>query len=93
MFSMSSGSIVLAFSLGAVSDHDFDGIVESRPAGGHVGEWVIGGRSFTAKADTEIETDDGPLDLGACASVDREGRRIEEIESARAEKCTQTNRN
>jgi hypothetical protein len=77
----------LAFSLGAVADDDFYGIVESRPADGHVGAWVIGGRTFTATAATEIETDDGPLDIGACASVDMEGERVEEIESEPAGKC------
>jgi hypothetical protein len=77
----------LAFSLGAVADDDFYGIVESRPADGHVGEWVIGGRTFTSTAATKIDTDDGPLDIGVCASVDTEGERVEEIESESAQKC------
>lgn len=83
----------LAFSLGAGADDDFYGIVESRPADGHVGEWVIGGRTFTATAATEIDTDDGPLDVGACASVDTKGERVEEIESEPARKCAPANRN
>ncbi|NCC41677.1 MAG: hypothetical protein EOM21_20130 [Gammaproteobacteria bacterium] len=77
----------LACSLGALADEDFHGIVESRPAGGHVGDWVIGGRTFTATATTKIDADDGPLDIGACASVDLEGGRVEEIESEPAGKC------
>ncbi|MFB1490103.1 MULTISPECIES: hypothetical protein [unclassified Thiocapsa] len=78
----------LAFSLGAVADDDVYGIVESRPADGHIGKWVIGGQTFTATAATKIDTDDGPLDIGACASVDTEGERVEEIESEPAEKCS-----
>ena len=83
----------LAFSLGAVADDDFYGIVESRPLDGAVGEWVIGGRTFTATAATKIDTDDGPLDVGACASVDTEGERVEEIESEPARKCAPAIRN
>jgi hypothetical protein len=77
----------LAVSLGAVADDDFYGTVESRPADSSVGEWVIGGRTFTATAATAIDTDDGPLDVGACASVDTEGERVEEIETEPAGKC------
>jgi hypothetical protein len=83
----------LALSFGAQADEDFYGIVESRPASVHAGEWVIGGRSFTATAETEIEADDGPLDIGACASVEMDGERVEEIESEPAEKCAATNGN
>ncbi|NCA72700.1 MAG: hypothetical protein EOM91_22115 [Sphingobacteriia bacterium] len=83
----------LAFSLGAVADDDFYGIVESRPADGPVGAWVIGGRTFTATTATKIDTDDGPLDIGVCASVDTEGERVEEIESEPARKCAPATRN
>ena len=83
----------LAFSLGAVADDDFYGIIESRPADGAVGEWVIGGRTFTATAATKIETDDGPLDIGVCASVGTEGERVDEIESEPARKCAPAIRN
>jgi hypothetical protein len=93
MLAVTLAFFVLAFSLRALSDQDFHGIIESRPADGHVGEWVIGGRTFTATADTEIDTDKGPLDIGACASVEMEGQRVEEIESERAEKCARTNLN
>jgi hypothetical protein len=78
---------LLACSLGALANDDFRGIVESRPADGHVGEWVIGGRAFTATAATEIDTDDGPLDIGTCASVDMEGDLVDEIETEPARKC------
>jgi hypothetical protein len=77
----------VSLSFGAQADDDFYGIVESRPASGHVGDWVIGGRTFTATAATEIEADDGPLDVGACASVDVENGQVKDIESERADQC------
>ena len=77
----------LAFSLGVLADDDFYGIVESRPADGHIGEWVIGGRTVTTTAATEIDTDEGPLDIGVCAAVDMEGTSVEEIESEPTQKC------
>jgi hypothetical protein len=82
----------VTLSFGALADEDFYGIVESRPASVHAGEWVIGGRTFTATADTEIEADDGPLDIGACASVEMNSEHVEEIESESAEKCAAANR-
>jgi hypothetical protein len=82
----------LALSFGAQADEDFHGIVESRPASGHAGEWVIGGRSFMATAETKIEADDGPLDIGACASVEMEGELVDEIESEKAKKCVAASR-
>lgn len=80
----------VTLSFGAQADDDFHGIVESRPASGHVGDWVIGGRTFTATAATEIEADDGPLDVGACASVDVENGQVKDIESERADQCAVT---
>lgn len=77
----------LACSVGALADDDFYGTVERRPTNGHVGEWVIGGRTFMATAATEIDTDDGPLDIGVCASVDMDDGRVEEIERESAGKC------
>ncbi|MCS6846593.1 MAG: DUF5666 domain-containing protein [Anaerolineae bacterium] len=44
------------------------GIINSRPAG-NIGTWVIGGRAFVANANTEFDTDEGPLVVGACAKV------------------------
>ncbi|EGV18990.1 hypothetical protein [Thiocapsa marina] len=77
----------LVFSLGVLADDDFYGIVDGRPLDGAVGDWVIGGRTFPATNATKIDTDDGPLDIGVCASVDTEGQRVEEIESEPAQTC------
>jgi hypothetical protein len=85
--SLDKTSTIIAESLGAVADDDFYGIVESRPLDGDIGAWVVGGRTFTATAATKIDTDDGPFDIGACASADTEGERVEEIESEPAQKC------
>lgn len=67
-------------------DDDYYGFIESRPAG-TAGTWVIGGRSFTTTAGTELEADDGPLTVGACVSVEHEGRIAVEIESEPAGDC------
>jgi hypothetical protein len=72
---------------GAQADDDVYGIVESRPASDHAGDWLIGGRTLTATDQTKIEADDGPLAAGACASVDLKGDQVEEIESERPETC------
>ncbi|MGE5153503.1 MAG: DUF5666 domain-containing protein [Bdellovibrio bacteriovorus] len=77
----------LAAPFGIQADYDFYGIVESRPADGHVGDWVIGGRTFTATAQTRIDADDGPVAVGACVSVDMEGAVVEEIESESPDEC------
>ncbi|NJP07550.1 MAG: hypothetical protein HC837_18955, partial [Chloroflexaceae bacterium] len=68
-------------------DDDFYGIIEQRPAA-TAGEWLIGGRSFTANASTELDTDDGPLTVGSCASVDYEGNLALEIESEELYACS-----
>ena len=44
------------------------GVLNSRPAG-NTGIWVIAGRSFTADANTQFDTLEGPLNAGACAKV------------------------
>jgi hypothetical protein len=70
----------------AMADDDFYGIVQSRPAG-KVGTWVIGGRSFEATRDTDLDEDDGPLRVGACAEVYIDDGRVEEIETEPLRDC------
>ncbi|KAA6183479.1 hypothetical protein F2Q65_15560 [Thiohalocapsa marina] len=77
----------LTLPVGAQADDDFYGVIESQPTNGHIGEWVIGGRTFSATARTQIDEDDGPLLVGTCASVDWEGGMVEEIESEDASEC------
>ncbi|MCS6842757.1 MAG: DUF5666 domain-containing protein [Caldilineales bacterium] len=45
------------------------GWVQARPTGTHIGAWVVGGRTFQADADTELDQEEGPLVVGACAKV------------------------
>ena len=45
-------------------------VVESRPSGGLVGAWIIGGHTFMADANTEFRQEDGALAVGACADVE-----------------------
>jgi len=55
------GSVSTALAAPVSSDDELElmGLVESMPDGGGAGTWVIGGETFTADEDTEIETDDG----------------------------------
>lgn len=64
------------------------GPIESRPDE-KVGTWVIGGRSFTVTDSTELDEEDGPLKVGACAEVELKGIVVKEIESEEPSKCRQ----
>ena len=46
------------------------GLIEAKPANGNLGEWLIGGLSFTTTANTQFDTEDGPLEVGVCAEVE-----------------------
>jgi len=48
----------------------FYGIVQARPKTVLQGEWMIGGRTFTADAGTEFDQAEGDLRIGSCAKVD-----------------------
>lgn len=74
--------------VGAGQEVEFTGQIESISGG----TWMIAGRTVIVDADTELEEDEGPLDEGACASV--EGVRqsdgsvlADEIESEEPEEC------
>ena len=65
---------------------DFYGIIESRPEG-KVGTWIIDGRSVNVTEKTELDEDNGPLNIGTCAEVDIDNRLVEEIEGEPIKKC------
>lgn len=65
----------------------YRGIVESRPAQGTIGEWVIGGRSFHATPRTEIDQSEGVLAIGSCAKVDIRNGQVHEIDSEPLRDC------
>lgn len=69
----------------ALAGDDFYGVIERRPSG-KVGTWVVGGRTFKATSETELE-DKRRLRLGRCAQVERDDGVVEEIEPADAHKC------
>lgn len=64
--------------------------LDSFPAG-LVGEWVIGGQTFTATVNTEFnddEDDDGPFVIGQCVSAEYNNQQIlHEVETEDAYKC------
>jgi len=78
--------MLLNFVEPVLADKDFYGIIESRPDG-KSGTWVIGGRSITVTEKTELDEDNGPLIVGACAEVDIDNGVVEEIESEPLRKC------
>lgn len=65
----------------------FYGIIESMPAGGLHGTWVIGGRTLTTSAGTEFDQTEGPLAVNNCAKVDIRGGRVHEIDSEPMRDC------
>ena len=66
---------------------DFDGIIESKPAGGGAGAWVIGGRTIYVTEQTDLDISDGPLDVGACVEVDIKDGYVVEIDRERNGDC------
>lgn len=63
--------------VGPVAHADEDkwvGRVETMPANGLSGAWVVGGRAFTATENTEFDADKGPLVMGVCAEVEYVGQ-------------------
>ncbi len=50
---------------------------------------MIAGRTLTVTDTTELDEDDGPLLVGACAQVELKGIVVKEIESEETSKCRQ----
>ncbi len=48
------------------------GSIDTMPAGGREGEWIIGGVAYVANSSTEFETEHGPFSIGACVEVESE---------------------
>ncbi len=48
----------------------FQGIIESLPTGGLIGEWVVSGRHVMVDASTEINQSKGPAEVGASVHVE-----------------------
>lgn len=67
------------------------GVVASRPVSGVVGEWTIGGRTFTADNTTQVEQEHGVLQVNSCAEVEYQvnntGYRAVKIESKEVDEC------
>ena len=52
----------------------FTGLVESLPASGLIGEWVVAGRTISVTASTQIDQEDAPVAVGVLVKV--EGYRL-----------------
>jgi len=89
--------LTLAFSLipdqtsakrgGGKDRSEYYGIVESRPAQGLHGDWVIGGRTVTTNPRTEFDQAEGPLAIGGCAKVHFRNGVVHEIDSEPLHNC------
>ena len=79
-------SLVLSLSKTALADDDFYGVIESRPDG-KVGTWVVGGRSIEVTDETDLDVDNGALEVGACVEVEMDDGDVEEIDSKPRDKC------
>lgn len=84
--SLSAIALVLGSSV-ALADEEFYGIIEQRPQT-NLGMWVIAGQQIEVTKKTELESEHGPLAVGACVEVEHEKNVAEEIESVKPEKCS-----
>lgn len=84
--------LAVAFGAGvALADGlKWHGSVESIPAGGKVGSWQVGGRTFVADSNTDFDKDDGPLSLGDCVEVEYTdtGAALLALEIEKSDSCT-----
>lgn len=81
-----AASCLLGSSL-ALADEEFYGVIEQRPQT-NLGIWVIAGQQIEVTKKTELESEHGPLAVGACVEVEHEKNVAEEIESVKPEKCS-----
>jgi hypothetical protein len=79
-------SCLLGSSL-ALADEEFYGVIEQRPQT-NLGMWVIAGQQIEVTKKTELESDHGPLAVGACVEVEHDKNVATEIESEKPEKCS-----
>jgi len=66
------------------------GAISSFPPAPYVGNWVIGGITYTADTGTHLEQSDGPFQTGACVEVKyvAGSNKALEVETAGSYKCT-----
>jgi hypothetical protein len=62
------------------------GTIQSMPEG-LLGDFVIGGQTFSATPETEFDELDGPLTVGGCAKVDLRNGMVHEIDSEPVGDC------
>ncbi len=87
VFSMAAGLEVAAAKSDDENRSKHSGVIQARPDSGLHGMWVIGDRTFETGAGTEFDQSDGPLNVGACASVKLRNGRVHEIDSEPMSDC------
>ena len=68
IFTIALLGLLVPFAARASDGPEWVGTITSRPDG-TVGDWLIGGRTFSGTAATRTQTEHGPLTVGACADV------------------------
>ena len=69
----------------------FYGLVEQMPAGGRAGNWMIGGKTVVATAETQFDETEGTIAVGVCVKVElvaQGSNTAREIDSEPASDCT-----
>ncbi len=93
IFTIALLGLLVPFAARASDGPEWVGTITSRP-NGTVGDWLIGGRTFSGTAATRIQTEHGPVIVGACADVKYYIRGtaniLTEVDSQAAYKCGTT---
>jgi hypothetical protein len=66
-------------------DFEFTGTIQSLPAMGLVGDWIVGGKTVHVTAKTEIEQDDGVVAVGAVVQVEGTQRTDGSVDASQIE--------
>jgi len=61
-------------SIARAAEGEWVGRVESMPASGFIGDWVVQGRAFTTTSNTEFRQDKGAFALGVCVEIEYIGQ-------------------
>lgn len=80
-------------SVAMAGDREWKGMVDSLPADGLWGEWVVAGRTFVADANTRFSNNREDFDVGVCVEVEYVGAEApfvaKKIAKKRADDCGQ----
>ncbi len=93
--------VAMAFAFddnGNGNGNDFKGVIQSLPATGLIGDWMVSGTTVHVSASTQVRQDDGPVVTGACVEVKGQSQMdlsvaASEVRTQKAEDCGQVQQN